>query len=202
MIRLCNLVKGPWVEILQFPTHPLNQKRADKNINNSKTKKNMKMLIRMWKYCTTLWFPWAFQMASINDNAQQCPENPSPWEGVSTTDPNSGTTGYHEDKTEMICNVVVQHMWGWQGAITIHNKRECDKCVTTQQVLSPKVNLTVSPSGFGERWYGNAKGGGHSQCWGCNRMWCRGAGVSDKGCDGCEQQMLDQLQLTPNGGCD
>jgi len=54
--RLCNL-ESPWVAILQNLTHPLNRKRADKNINNIKTKKNVKMLIRMWNYCTTLWFP-------------------------------------------------------------------------------------------------------------------------------------------------
>jgi hypothetical protein len=78
-------------------------------------------------------------------------KNPSPKEGISIAGSNPDTTKYHEDEAEMICNVMVQHMQEWWGAITIHDEHECDKCVTTQQVLSPKVNLTVSPSGFGER---------------------------------------------------
>jgi hypothetical protein len=31
-------------------------KRADRNVNNDKTEKNVKMLMEMWKYSTTLWF--------------------------------------------------------------------------------------------------------------------------------------------------
>ena len=57
-------------------------------------------------------------------------KNPSLKVGVSITEPNSDTMKYHEVKAEMICNVAVQHMQGWRGAIVIHNKRERDKCMT------------------------------------------------------------------------
>jgi hypothetical protein len=56
-------------------------------------------------------------------------KNPSLKEGASTAEPNPDTTKYHEGEAEMICNVAVQHMQGWRGAITIHDERECDKCV-------------------------------------------------------------------------
>ena|ERR1700677_3815162 len=90
----------------------------------------------MWKYCTTLWLPWGFQKASTNDNAQQCPKILLQKKGFNRR----AQSGYHEispgiTKAEMICNVAVQHMQGWRGAITIHDECECDKCMTTQQVL-------------------------------------------------------------------
>jgi hypothetical protein len=50
--------------------------------------------------------------------------------GGSSAEPNPDTTKYHEDETEMICDVAVQQMRGWWDAITIHDERECDKCVT------------------------------------------------------------------------
>jgi hypothetical protein len=35
----------------------------------------------------------------------------------SITEPNPDTTRYHEDKAKMICDVAVQHMQGWRGAM-------------------------------------------------------------------------------------
>jgi hypothetical protein len=57
-------------------------------------------------------------------------KNPSLKEGVSITEPNPDTMKYHEVEAEMICNVAVQHMQGWRGAIMIHDERERDECVT------------------------------------------------------------------------
>jgi len=50
--------------------------------------------------------------------------------GGSTAEPNLDTTKYHEDETEMICDVAMQQMRGWWDAIMIHNKHECDKSMT------------------------------------------------------------------------
>ena len=36
-----------------------------------------------------------------------------------TTEPNPDTMKYHRDEAKMIHGVAVQHMQGWQGAITI-----------------------------------------------------------------------------------
>ena len=68
--------------------------------------------MRIWKYLSHPLAPMGFPKASTNDNAQQCPKNPSPKEGASTTEPNPDITKYHESEAKMISNMAVQHMQG------------------------------------------------------------------------------------------
>ena len=75
----------------------------------------------MWKcrQIEILYHPLAparFPKASTNDNVHQSP-SPRGGGGASATQPKPGTTEYHKDKAKMICNVAVQHMQGWWGAI-------------------------------------------------------------------------------------
>jgi hypothetical protein len=90
-------------------------KWVDEKINNSKIKKECGNVDK-WKYCTTLWLLPEFQKASIYDNVHQSP-SPRGGGGASATQPKPGTTEYHKDKAEMICNVAVKHMQGWWGTI-------------------------------------------------------------------------------------
>jgi hypothetical protein len=60
-----------------------------------------------------------FPKASTNDNAQQCPKNPSLKEGASTAESNLDTTKYHKHEAEMTNSMAVQRMQGWWGAIMI-----------------------------------------------------------------------------------
>ena len=97
--------------ILQNLTHPLNQKQADENVNNSKIKMNVKM----YKNGNTV--PPSdshegFHKVTMPSNVP----NYSPKGGTSITEPNPDTTEYHEDKAKMICEMVMQQMQGWQDA--------------------------------------------------------------------------------------
>jgi hypothetical protein len=88
-------------------------------------------------------------------------KNPSLKLGVSITEPNPDTMKYHEVKAKMICDVAVQHMQGWRGAIVIHDERERDECVTERDgVCATNAN-------------------------GCNGCGC--AMNADDGCNECRQ---------------
>ena len=134
---------------------------------------NVKMLMEMKKYFTTLWFLWGFQYISINDNAQQCPKILL------------RKKGFQSQNLIWIPQNVMRMRPKW------HAMWQCNKCGVR---LWFTTNVSVTSA------WRNATGtrGGVQQMRLCNECeWqrMRTTGATDAGCNGCGRRVQRMRQL-------